>query len=188
MTLLVDAGAVFAQADRDDPAHAGVAAVLRSERGELVISQIAMAEADYLVMTRLGVDAELGLLDDLAAGTFVAECLTRPELAAARDVVRQYRDPRGGSGRRVAGGAGRPLPDPPSVHHGRALLPGDDAVAGRIVHTAPGRRLRSPGLSRPPGVRDGDRSRPDRRTTAPGLSRFGPGTSPASGRWRAQPR
>ncbi|MDD9369891.1 MAG: PIN domain-containing protein [Acidimicrobiales bacterium] len=92
MTLLVDAGAVYAQADRDDPAHAGVAAVLRSERGELVISQIAMAEADYLVMTRLGVDAELGLLDDLAAGTFVAECLTRPELSAARDVVRRYRD------------------------------------------------------------------------------------------------
>ncbi len=92
MTLLVDAGAIYAQAHRGDPAHEAVATVLASERGSLITSQIAVAEVDYLVMTRHGVDAELAILDDLATGTFVAECLTRPELGAARDVVRQYRD------------------------------------------------------------------------------------------------
>lgn len=92
MTLVVDAGALYAQADRADPAHAAVAAVLTAERSTLVTSQIAVAEADYLTMTRLGVDVEARLLDDLAAGTFVAECLTVAELGTARDLVRRYRD------------------------------------------------------------------------------------------------
>lgn len=92
MTLIVDAGALYAQADRADPAHAGVTGVLRAERSPLVTSQIAVAEADYLTMTRLGVDVEARLLDDLAEGTFSAECLTLPELGIARDVVRRYRD------------------------------------------------------------------------------------------------
>jgi predicted nucleic acid-binding protein len=92
VTLIVDAGALYAQADGDDPFHAAVADVLVAERRQLVTSQIAATEADYLVMTRLGVDAEIALLDDLASGTFVAECLTRPELELARDLVRRYRD------------------------------------------------------------------------------------------------
>jgi hypothetical protein len=33
--------------------------VLRSERGELVTSQFVVAEADHLILRRLGVDAEL---------------------------------------------------------------------------------------------------------------------------------
>lgn len=92
VTLVVDAGALYAQADEDDPFHPSVVEILRAERRELVTSQVAATEADYLVMTRLGVDGELALLDDLASGTFVAECLTRPELGVARDLVRRHRD------------------------------------------------------------------------------------------------
>lgn len=92
MTLVVDAGALYAQADRSERQHRPVADLLRAERGPLVVSELAVAEADYLILVRLGVDAELAFLDDLAAGTFVVECLSRPELATARDVVRRYRD------------------------------------------------------------------------------------------------
>ncbi|CAN5801785.1 hypothetical protein BH23ACT11_BH23ACT11_30410 [soil metagenome] len=51
-----------------------------------------MAEADYLILSRLGIDVELAFLDDLAEGTFVAECLTRDELRRARDLARRHRD------------------------------------------------------------------------------------------------
>jgi uncharacterized protein len=54
-------------------------------------SQITVAEADYLILTRLGVEVELAFLQDLAAGTFVAECLSREELGLALDVARRYR-------------------------------------------------------------------------------------------------
>jgi predicted nucleic acid-binding protein len=91
MVLLLDAGALYAQADRADPQHQAVVDSLRAEPGPLVSSQIAVAEADYLILTRLGVEVELAFLQDLAAGTFVAECLSREELGLALDVARRYR-------------------------------------------------------------------------------------------------
>jgi uncharacterized protein len=92
MTLIVDAGVLFAQADAKDPEHDLVTALLRQERGPLISSQVAVAEADYLILDRLGVDVELAFLDDLAAGTFVVDCLSPEELRSARDLARQYRD------------------------------------------------------------------------------------------------
>lgn len=90
--LIVDAGALYAQADADEPQHGSIAEVLRAERGALVTSQVVVAEADYLILRRLGVDVELAFLDDLAAGTYIVDSLTQPELASARDVASRYRD------------------------------------------------------------------------------------------------
>jgi hypothetical protein len=92
MTLIVDAGTLFAQADADDPEHEAVVTLIEGERGPLITSQVAVAEADYLILTRLGVDVELAFLDDLAAGTFLVDCLDRKELGLARDLARRYRD------------------------------------------------------------------------------------------------
>ncbi len=92
MALVVDAGALYAQADADEPRHAAVAEILKNEREALVTTELAVAEADYLILQRLGVDVELAFIDDLVAGTFQVECLTRIELDAARDLVAQYRD------------------------------------------------------------------------------------------------
>lgn len=90
--LLLDAGALYAQADRADPHHFAVAELLQAEQGPLIASALAIAEADYLILTRLGVEVELAFLDDLAEGTFQVECLTRSELHTAAAVARQYRD------------------------------------------------------------------------------------------------
>ena len=92
MALIIDAGGLNAQADRADPAHAAVVDILRRERGLLITSEVAVAEADYLILTRLGIDVELAFLDDLAEGTFLVECLTREELGAVRDLARRHRD------------------------------------------------------------------------------------------------
>ncbi len=92
MALIVDAGGLYAQADADEPRHAAVAGILRAEREAIVTTELAVAEADYLILERLGVEVELAFIDDLVAGTFQAECLTRTELSAARDLLTQYRD------------------------------------------------------------------------------------------------
>ncbi len=92
MTLVVDAGALYAQADADDPAHQAVVRALRSERGPIVTSELAVAEADYLILDRLGVDVEIAFLTDLVDGTFSVECMTHADLERARGVVEQYRD------------------------------------------------------------------------------------------------
>jgi uncharacterized protein len=92
MALIVDAGAMYAQADADEPRHKAVAQLLRSEPGELVTSELAVAEADYLILDRLGVDVELAFLGDLASGAFQVECLTRAELEQASSVVERHRE------------------------------------------------------------------------------------------------
>ena len=92
MALLVDAGALYAQADADEPRHADVARVLQAEPEILVTTELAVAEADDLVLDRLGVEVELAFIDDLVAGTYVVECLTRDELQTARALVDRYRD------------------------------------------------------------------------------------------------
>ena len=58
--------------------------------GELVVSAFTAAEADHLVLSRLGIDAELALLDDLAV-TYTVDALDAPGIRAARDVCAQYR-------------------------------------------------------------------------------------------------
>lgn len=92
MALIVDAGALYAQADADEPRHASVRTILEQERGVLVTTELAVAEADYLILDRLGLDVELAFLEDLAEGTFIVECLDPAQLRSARDVVQRYRD------------------------------------------------------------------------------------------------
>lgn len=92
MALIVDAGALYAQANAGESHHSAVANILRMERETLVTSELVVAEADYLILDRLGVDVELAFIDDLAEGTFVVDCLTQAEIAQARAVVERYRD------------------------------------------------------------------------------------------------
>jgi len=59
--------------------------------GELVVSAFTAVEADYLILSRLGVAAELRFLDDLI-GAYLVDSLDLDELGAARDVCRRYRN------------------------------------------------------------------------------------------------
>jgi len=91
VALIVDSSAMFAQADRDDPSHVAVRAAMEAEAGPLNTSQVAVAEADYLILDRLGVEPWLAFLGDLESGTFVADCLTQADLATARELADRYR-------------------------------------------------------------------------------------------------
>jgi len=92
MALIVDAGAILAQADTADPWHRAAVAFLRDQTDDLATTQVSIAEADYLILDRLGVEAELRFLRDLTTGTFVVECLTDDELATAGQLVERYKD------------------------------------------------------------------------------------------------
>ncbi|HKG38506.1 MAG TPA: PIN domain-containing protein [Conexibacter sp.] len=89
--LIVDAGALYGAADANDPDHAAIVATLEEWPGELVVSAFTAAEADHLVLSRLGVDAELALLDDLAV-TYTVQMLDARGLKTARKLCARYRD------------------------------------------------------------------------------------------------
>lgn len=90
MALLLDASALYAQADADEPRHEAVVSLLTSEQEALVTSELVVAEADYLILDRLGTKVELAFLQDLAEGTFISDCLSREDMARARLLIEKY--------------------------------------------------------------------------------------------------
>jgi predicted nucleic acid-binding protein len=89
--LIVDASVLYGAADAADPDHAAALATLQEWPGDLVVSAFTAAEADHLVLSRLGVDAELALIEDLAAA-YSVETLDPKGLRAAHDLCSRYRD------------------------------------------------------------------------------------------------
>lgn len=92
MTLVVDASALYSQADERDPNHPAVRSMLEGERAALATTEAVANEADHLILARLGFDVEIAFLDDLANGTFAVACLSLEEIGAARRLVEQYGD------------------------------------------------------------------------------------------------
>lgn len=82
---------LYAAADARDPDHAAAARTLQDWDGELVTSAFTAAEADHLILSRLGVDVELAYLGTLA-DQFTVPTLDAGGLRSAREVCARYRD------------------------------------------------------------------------------------------------
>lgn len=90
--LVVDTSALLAFFDSSEPDHAAVTEVLATTPGPLVVSPYVVAELDYLVATRHGVEAELAVLDELASGAWELPALDRTDLRRARTMIETYSD------------------------------------------------------------------------------------------------
>jgi uncharacterized protein len=90
--VIVDTSALLAYFDRDEPDHYAVGGVLEAATEELVVSPYVVAELDYLVASRLGVDAELAVLKELAGGAWDLPGLAHDDLALAGTVIERYAD------------------------------------------------------------------------------------------------
>lgn len=90
--MIVDTSALLAYFDDSEPDHEAVAEVIDSTGDLLVVSPYVVAELDYLVATRIGVDAELAVLRELAGGAWELPALGAPELEQAASLVEKYRD------------------------------------------------------------------------------------------------
>lgn len=69
--IIADTSALLAFFNRAEPKHAAVTSVVESARDPLVVSPYVVAEVDYLVTSRHGVEAELAVLTELAGDTAI---------------------------------------------------------------------------------------------------------------------
>jgi len=69
IALIIDAGPLYAYVDADDSHHSSCLELLESHPGPLVIPTLVITEVAYLIETRLGWEAEVRFLGDLAGGT-----------------------------------------------------------------------------------------------------------------------
>ena len=91
--VIVDTSALLAFFDASEPDHEAVSAVL-AVADALVVSPYVVAELDYLVATRHGVDDELAVLDELAGGAWDLAAFDEDGLRRARGIIARYRGQR----------------------------------------------------------------------------------------------
>lgn len=90
--IIADASGLLAFFNRAEPAHASVSAAVHGAAKPLVVSPFVIAELDYLAATRLGVDAELAIIGELASGAYTLPQLTTDELTTCAEIIDRYRD------------------------------------------------------------------------------------------------
>src|SRR5437016_5077554 len=95
MALICDSGAVYALYDADDTHHSSVRTAVEAESGPLYLPVMLVAEIDYLLTTRLSVDAELDFLG-IQEGSYSLVLPTSADLGRCHEVMEQYRDLRVG--------------------------------------------------------------------------------------------
>ena len=90
--IVADTSGLLALFNAREPAHASVKRAIGEGTDALVVSPYVVAELDYLVATRLGVEAELAVLGELAGGAYHHAALTDAELADCAELIRRYAD------------------------------------------------------------------------------------------------
>lgn len=90
--MIVDTSALLAYFDDREPDHAAVVDVIDSTNELVVVSPYVVAETDYMIATRIGIEAELAVLEQLSSGDWDLPVFGAPDLAQARKVIEKYRD------------------------------------------------------------------------------------------------
>jgi predicted nucleic acid-binding protein len=88
----VDAGPLYAYIDRDDRHHTACLELLETHPGPLIVPDLVITEVAYLLGTRIGSDAEIRFLGDLAAGNLIAEPVAPADWMRIAELVGRYRD------------------------------------------------------------------------------------------------
>lgn len=83
---------MYAYVDADDRHHDDSVAFLREHPGPLVVPLLVVTEVAYLIGSRLGAEAEVRFVGDLAAGSFAVEPVGAGDWLRIAALVWQYRD------------------------------------------------------------------------------------------------
>ena len=94
--MLADTSGLLAAVDAGEPDHERTRAAIAADQGPLVITDFVLAELDFLVLKRLGAEAEMALLDQVLEGVFLREPMTHEDLTRAREIIEQYQEHRFG--------------------------------------------------------------------------------------------
>lgn len=90
--LICDTSGLLAYFDAGDQNCDRVTAAVDADPGPFVVSPYVLAELDYLLATRHGVQEELAALGELAGGAWDLPALDATDLSRAREVINGYRD------------------------------------------------------------------------------------------------
>lgn len=90
--IVVDTGVLYSFFVGDDPHHQNATAVLTSGDELLIVSPLVLAELDYFILSRHGVDPELLMLTELQEGLYEIPPFGSDDLVAARGLIARHAD------------------------------------------------------------------------------------------------
>lgn len=90
--IIVDTSGLLCLLDEGEPEHERVRQCVEAERGPLVTVDFVLAETDYLVLKRLGRDAENAFLGQLLDGAVLREVVTDGDFQRAASIIDDYSD------------------------------------------------------------------------------------------------
>lgn len=90
--VIIDTSGILVLLDEDHPDHARLASQVRSQQWELVVSPLVIAEADYMIATRLGTAAATEFANDVVAGAYKLASWSTDDHSAAVAVSSHYHD------------------------------------------------------------------------------------------------
>ncbi len=92
MAILLDTGILYAYYDRSDSWHERAVALMRSERGGLVVPAPVIPEVDHLLGERLGGEARRVFCRGLAEGAYLVRDLAGEGYRRVLEIDRQFAD------------------------------------------------------------------------------------------------
>lgn len=90
--LVVDASGILAAVDSGERAHRSIARLLARDHRPLVTIDFVLAEADYMILTRLGGEAERAFVQQVVDGVFSREAIGEADLRRAAEIAGRYRE------------------------------------------------------------------------------------------------
>ena len=90
--IVLDTSGLLAAMFDDQRAHAECRASLEAAEPPLLLSPFVLAELDYLVGRRAGVDVELSMLEEVATGAYTLAEFGAPDVGRSQLLIDQYRD------------------------------------------------------------------------------------------------
>jgi hypothetical protein len=88
--LLVDTSGLLAAIDGGQRRHRECAAVIAEQAGPFLLSPFVLAELDYLLASRVGREAQMALLAEVARGAYQLEPFDADDVDAARLIIDKY--------------------------------------------------------------------------------------------------
>jgi len=90
--MLLEASGLLAALDSAQRTHVEAARSLRAATGPLLLSPFVLAELDYLLAKRVGEQARLSLLAEVARGAYELQPFSGADVQEAQAVIERYAD------------------------------------------------------------------------------------------------
>jgi hypothetical protein len=97
VAILLDTSVLYANIDAGDRHHRACVELLHNHPGPFLVPQLEVTEVTYLATSRIGPEAELRFLEDLARGAFTTVPVEAADWIRVAELVWRYREARLGT-------------------------------------------------------------------------------------------